>query len=85
VEDPAAQGGGLRPVAGPGEEVAVDALDLGVAELGEGLTVAGGGAGEQRALARELGGYVAAAAGAGGRLGVRWTLGWRCHRGAFSG
>jgi hypothetical protein len=58
--------GGLGGPAGPGQEVAVDAGDLGVVEEGERLAVAGGGAFEQGALARQLGGHVAVPARAGG-------------------
>jgi hypothetical protein len=81
VEDLSGEGRRIRGVAGPGQEVAVDGLDLVVVEEGERLPVAGGGAFEQGALARRLGGYVAVPA----RAGVRRTIGSECHRGAFSG
>jgi hypothetical protein len=88
VEDLAGQLGRLDAVAGPGQEVAVDALDLVVVDEGERLPVAGGGAFEQGALARHLGRHVTVAAGTGGRLGVRRTLGSQGQGGwgvAFSG
>ena len=75
VEHLGGQLGRLGSVAGPGQQVAVDALDLVVEDERERLAVAGGGAFEQGALARQLGGHVAAPAGAGGRLDVRRTLG----------
>jgi hypothetical protein len=75
MEDLGGQDGGLLAVSCPGQEVAVDALDLGVVELGERLTVAGRGAFEQGALARDLGEHVAVPARAGGRLDVPRTFG----------
>ena len=81
VEDRGRQRGRLGRVGGPGQEVAVDAVDLAVVELGERLPVAVGGALEQGVLARDLGGHVVVAAGAGGRLGVRRTVGWRGQAG----
>jgi hypothetical protein len=65
----------LLAVSRPGQEVAVDTLDLAVVELGERLAVAGGGAFEQGALARDLGGHVAVPARAGCRLDVPRTFG----------
>jgi hypothetical protein len=62
---------GRRAVAGPGEQVAEDALDLVVVEPRERLAVAGRRPFEQRALARHLGGHVAVPAGAGEGPGVR--------------
>jgi hypothetical protein len=69
----------LRLVAGPGQQVAVDALDLVVVEPRERLPVAAGGAFEQGTLARHLGGHVAVPAGAGDPLGVRRTRGPGCQ------
>jgi hypothetical protein len=77
VEDLSGQGRRFRGVAGPGQEVAVDGLDLVVVEEGERLPVAGGGAFEQGALARHLGRHVAVPA----RAGVRRAIGSECHRG----
>src|SRR4030095_4797764 len=65
------QGGSLGAISRPGQEVAVDAVDLGVVELGERLTVAGGGPFEQGMLARALGGRGVGAAGGGGGGGGR--------------
>jgi hypothetical protein len=85
VEDLGGEASRRTRVPGPGQEVAVDAVDLGVVEEGEGLAVAGGGTFEQGALARQLGGDVAVAAGAGGRVGVLRTAGSEGQVGAFSG
>jgi hypothetical protein len=73
--------GRLRAVARPGEQVAEDAVDLLVVDPDERLAVAGRGPVEQGRPARGLGGQVAVPAGAGGRLGVRRTVGLRCHGG----
>ena len=85
VEDLAGQLGRLDAVAGPGEEVAVDALDLVVVDERERLPVAGGGAFEQGALARQLGRTFPWRQGQAGvwASGGRWGLrakgggGWR--------
>jgi hypothetical protein len=62
---------GGRPVAGPRQQVAVDALHLLVEERTERLPVAARGPLQQRPLPRDLGGDVAVAAGARGRTGER--------------
>src|SRR5215211_9135216 len=81
AEDLPGQLGRLGAVAGPGQQVAVDALDLVLVEARERLPVAGGGPFEQGTLARHLGGHVAVPARAGDPLGVPRSGGSGCHGG----
>jgi hypothetical protein len=74
-------GGG--PLAGPRQQVAVDPVHLHQIEPRERLPVAAGGPLQQRALAGDLGGDVAAAAGARGRPGGRGAVRVDAH--ALSG